>query len=607
MRKDEIFFLLIFSILSFGAQAQCYRFEIDLNKIIDDKLSVSCLLPKLEQPEAIYYMPSVVPGTYSVSNFGRFVSDFRAFDNHGESIEVVRESVNSWRIKNASTLEKITYKVEDTWDSQQNNPIFEPAGSNFEQNQIFCINPYAIFGYIDGYKRLPYQITYTKPEGFYGSTSLKPTLQTATKDVFDVENYLLLADSPILYSLPDTTTLNVGGAEILVSVYSPNKKITSKFIAKEISDILSAQKEYLGGKLPISKYAFLFYFDNNRSRSGMIGALEHSYSSFYYLQESQENNQLSQTIKDVAAHEFFHIITPLSIHSEEIHDFDFISPKMSKHLWLYEGVTEYAATHVQVLYGLLSPQQYLKVLSAKITASASYQKNLPFTELSRHCLDRYKDQYGNVYEKGALIAACLDIRLRELSQGRYTLQKLIQDLATYYGKDKPFKDDELFDKIAEISGLPQIREFFSKYVEGSEELPYQHFFSKVGIEYTPAKPIKYLNFGQVDIEALPQGPTITRIADPNDKTTKNIACLPGDIIIEINGVKATNSNFRELMILSNENQKTTKNTFKVLRNGKTVLLNLPKKSIERKVKDYVAFMTSPDKAQLELRKAWIGY
>ena len=34
-------------------------------------------------------------------------------------------------------------------------------------------------------------------------------------------------------------------------------------------------------------------------------------------------------------------------HSEEIGNFDFQKPKMSRHLWLYEGLTEYAAHHTQ--------------------------------------------------------------------------------------------------------------------------------------------------------------------------------------------------------------------------------------------------------------------
>jgi predicted metalloprotease with PDZ domain len=42
-------------------------------------------------------------------------------------------------------------------------------------------------------------------------------------------------------------------------------------------------------------------------------------------------------------HMNFSYRTPLSIHSKEIQDFDYNDPKMSQHLWMYEGVTEYFA------------------------------------------------------------------------------------------------------------------------------------------------------------------------------------------------------------------------------------------------------------------------
>ncbi|MEY4541337.1 MAG: hypothetical protein RLZZ306_3094, partial [Bacteroidota bacterium] len=42
------------------------------------------------------------------------------------------------------------------------------------------------------------------------------------------------------------------------------------------------------------------------------------------------------------------------------------SPKMSKHLWMYEGMTEYAAGHMQMKYNLIDLPQYLNMLKSKI-------------------------------------------------------------------------------------------------------------------------------------------------------------------------------------------------------------------------------------------------
>ena len=226
-------------------------------------------------------------------------------------------------------------------------------------------------------------------------------------DTFQADNYDHLIDSPLMYAEPDTAIIKVANTEVLISSYSPNKLVSAKEIAASIRETLSAQTEYLGGQLPVDKYAFIFYFMDQPLMS--YGALEHSYSSFYYMPEASID-QMEQQLRDFAAHEFFHIITPLTIHSEEIHHFDFNSPQMSKHLWLYEGVTEYFAGHAQVSGGLIGIPEYVNMLREKLIVSTlNFNDSLAFTDLSKGALNEYEDQYINVYQKGALIGMCLDL------------------------------------------------------------------------------------------------------------------------------------------------------------------------------------------------------
>ena len=99
----------------------------------------------------------------------------------------------------------------------------------------------------------------THPAELYGGTSMIDSNDDPLVDTFEASNYFNLADAPIMYSDADTTTMMVGGAEILVQVYSPNKVMGSKFVMDNVAEILNAQKDYLGGTLPIKKYAFLIY------------------------------------------------------------------------------------------------------------------------------------------------------------------------------------------------------------------------------------------------------------------------------------------------------------------------------------------------------------
>ena len=213
--------------------------------------------------------------------------------------------------------------------------------------------------------------------------------------------------------------------------------------------------------------------------------------------------QLSDIIVRVAAHEFFHIVTPLSIHAEQIGNFDYINPKMSKHLWMYEGVTEYFAGHVQVYEGMMSPEDYLGVIEEKLAGASHFKDDLPFTEMSLGCLDEYENQYLNVYNKGALIGMCLDILLREQSNGEMGVKDMLKKLSLEYGKDKSFKDDELFDKIAEFSS-PSIRTFFKKYVEGSEPLPLEEILGKVGITFKQNVIVREVTLGNISLSFNPE-------------------------------------------------------------------------------------------------------
>jgi predicted metalloprotease with PDZ domain len=348
MKQYFLFFVLFFYLPFIVCAQNKYEFAVDLTKCADDKLTVDLITPTFASSEITYCMPKIVPGTYEIFDFGRFVSNFSATDSAGNNLPVDHFDLNSWKISKATELYKISYKVEDTWDTEIGDPIiFEPAGSNFEADKNFVLNTHCIFGYFEGYTKMPYQITISHSKELVGSCSLPDVTFSGNTDTYKTEDYMQLQDAPMMYSLPDTTILNVGGAQILISVYSPNKVTTSKFIAEKINEILKEQEEYLGGALPIKKYVYLIYLTPSSGLSGASGALEHSYSSMYFLPE-MDQKYLAQTIRDVSAHEFFHIVTPLSIHAEQIGNFDYSNPKISEHLWLYEGTTEYAAGLVQI-------------------------------------------------------------------------------------------------------------------------------------------------------------------------------------------------------------------------------------------------------------------
>ncbi len=606
-----MFALLAASFSGFAQQE--YQFSIDLTQTKDDKLTVNLLTPPTKQKEVVYHLPKIVPGTYAINNYGSYATNFKAFDKRGRTLKVEHSDKNSWKIQKANKLKRISYQVDDTWDTPGIvEDVFEPSGTNIEQDRIFVLNPFGFFGYFQGMEKQPYRVSITKPSGFYGSTSLVNQKKEGNEDVFVTTNYHELADAPMMYNRPDTVWLKVGNADILVSVFSPNSKFSTKDLAADIKPVLEAQKEYLGGTLPIDKYAFIIYM-SDRDDLTRYGALEHSFSSFYYLPETFSAEQLSSTIKNIAAHEFFHILTPLNIHSEEIGDFDYINPRMSQHLWLYEGLTEYAAHHAQLQAGIIDLTTYLDRQAEKIeNARTRYNDTLSFTAMSSNVLETYKDEYANVYEKGALIGLCLDLRLRQLSGGKYGTKDLLRDLSKTYGRDKSFKDDELFDKITELT-YPEIRSFFTRYVEGGELLPLKELFENIGIAYEAQGSKMELDKGfGVNFALLPGTKTII-IASTAGITDlgKRLGLEPMDQIVAVNDEPFNIDTYAA--VLQSYDEK-----FKV---GETVSFTVKRKMTEDVQKEIkltaelressVPYPTLIPEAnattkELELRKSWMG-
>jgi predicted metalloprotease with PDZ domain len=167
---------------------------------------------------------------------------------------------------------------------------------------------------------------------------------------------------------------------------------------------------------------------------------------------------------------------------------------MSRHLWLYEGLTEYAAHHTQLQGGLTTIEQFMESMTEKANrANDDYNPSLAFTKLSLGALDKYKDEYGNVYQKGALIGFCLDLLLRKETNGAYGTQQMMRDLAAQYGPTKSFQDEELFELIERTTKVPAVREFFDRYVSKGNKLPLEELVSTIGMDFGPLLPDR-MNF-----------------------------------------------------------------------------------------------------------------
>lgn len=560
-----------------SAKTQEIKVAIDLNTIQDDKLMVTVFATPSNLDTVTFQIPKTVPGTYSLDNYGKYIENLKAYDTKGKELVATKMGENSWQIANAKKLQKVTYWVNDTYDTETGGggfgggDVFSPAGTNIAPDNVM-LNTHGFIGYFSDKLEVPYTTTITHPATLFGATAMVDNDPSTTQDVFKSFRYADLVEHPIMYAKPDYTTFMVDDMQIIISIYSPNGTHKVSDIAPEMEKIMRAQKKFLGKLNNTKKYAVLLYLsDMQKADAKGFGALEHPTSTTVVMPEMMPNEALLEQLKDVVSHEFFHIVTPLGVHAKEIQYFDFNAPKMSKHLWMYEGVTEYFANLFQVNQGLISEEDFYNRMSDKISQAAAMNDTMPFTLMSANVLDEpYKKQYLNVYQKGALIGMCLDIIIRENSNGQRGILDLMQKLTTEYGVTKPFDDDELFGKITSFT-YPEVKKFLETYVSGTTPIPYNDYFARVGVTQSKRKVP-----GNVFLKG--QTPFIT--VNPE---TKEIIVLPGielptfysalgikngDIIKTINNTNYSIDNIYDLIMSSQSWKENDPITVTIKRDGK---------------------------------------
>ncbi|HMQ45026.1 MAG TPA: peptidase M61, partial [Mariniflexile sp.] len=393
---------------------------INLTKVTNDKAPVTINPGRFTTETVTYYLPKVVQGTYSVSNFGKYIADFKAYDYKGNEMPTTKTDLNTWVIKNAKQLDKITYWVNDTFDQEKEGGIgkeepFSPAGTNIEPSN-YVLNLHGFIGYFDSLKNNQYKLDVTAPVGFVRSSALQ-NLGTKTSDdgtaittSYFAPRYFDITDNPMMYGNLDVEEFQVGDIKIVLSVYSPNKLHSAASLKETVCKMMQAQKNFLGDINTTPRYdIFLYLSDEKEGSPKGMGALEHNTSTVVVLPESMDDDALAESMVDVVSHEFFHIVTPLSVHSEDVHYFDYNNPTFSKHLWMYEGVTEYFANLFQVDQGLIDESEFYNNMMEKIQRSKTMDDAMSFTIMSENVIkEPYKSQYLNVYQKGALIGMCID-------------------------------------------------------------------------------------------------------------------------------------------------------------------------------------------------------
>ncbi len=596
-------------ILRFHLNAQ-HHFFIDFTQVSYDQVTVKAEINSQYHDSIDFHFPKTIPGTYDILNYGKYIEEFNALGKDLQNLKHKKINYNTYRIYQPQNLHLIVYKVNDTFDTLvTENNIFKPAGTNINAYRNFIINGGGFIGFFDNEENQPFTLTLTIPDSLDTfSAHPKQTLPSKKDKMFrfNYKSYHDFIDNPIMICPPDTAQFHIQNTKVTITCFHEKGIKVAHDTKLQLEKSLKAIGNFLP-QLPVDQYVFLIYLKdfepqvsilNSKGKffkkikvlfqlSGMsFGALEHGKSSVYYLFDDG-NKSFIKELQSVAIHEFLHILTPLNLHTEHVGNFNYINPIFSKHLWLYEGSTEYHAGLVQIQNHLLSIEEYFeKYIQEKLLNAKKFPiRKMTFAQMSQNVmLPKYQKEYYQVYELGALLAMYLDIEIIHLTDGQKTLKTVILELLNKYGLNQNIPEEKLIAEFVNIVH-PDLQKFFDNYILGNQYPNFEEQLKKVGIIYQrvnfPSIPVVIID-GEI-VKIQDKAYKVFQIGDHVTRQMLDDACYDAEGNLLSDGIITH---------------------VEVIRNGQKQVIHFP---VRTKMGEY-QFVKNPNASQKEVqrRKIWIG-
>ena len=413
---------------------------------------------------------------YQIRDFAQYLNWLHAKDRAGNPLPVRQENKSRWKIQGAAEGAVVEYQIFS--DSPG------PFGAQLNSHHAFFNLAQILMYPVDArnsamavrFDRIPHAWSVATP------------LASRPDGGYSADNYDRLVDSPAEIGEFQEADFDEAGGHFRVIVDADPADYQMEKITAALRKIVAAAITWMNDR-PFDTYMFLYHFPRGPAGGGM----EHAYSTAIDI-NAEMIKQNPDAIAGVTAHEFFHLWNVKRIRPQSLEPVDYSAENYTRALWFSEGVTSTAEDTIELRAGLLDEKQYLVRLGEEITElerrpahlTQSVEESSLDAWLEGNAYYRRPERSISYYNKGELLGVMLDLALRDASHGRASLRELLQWMnATYARKGRFFDDSTGIREAAEAASHSDLASFFSRFVAGTEEIPWNDFFRSVGLRVEP--------------------------------------------------------------------------------------------------------------------------
>ena len=443
-------------------------------------------------------LPVWIPGSYLVREFARHLQGMAA-QQGGRACPVQQTDKASWRVDcDPNQPLELSYAVY-AFDNSVRTAWLDADRGFFNGTSLFL--------QVEGQADQPHTLDLDAPDdrlSWQAATGLAPVrVNRRGFGRYRAPNYDTLVDCPVELGVFWSGEFVVRGVPHRFVVAGAAETFDGERLLRDAQTICEQEMLFwhgqagsaAAGQPPFSSYVFML----NAVHDG-YGGLEHGNSTALICprkdlprkpsagHKTTKPSEGYTTLLGLISHEYFHTWNVKRLRPSEFAQYDYTQENYTELLWFFEGFTSYYDDLLLRRAGLIDDATYLRLLGKTINQvlQAPGRKVQSVAQASFDAWVKYYRPDENTanatisyYTKGALVALCLDLSLR--NEGKTTLDDVMRGLWARCAGG-PMTEQQVRDVVQQLAGRAFAKEF-KDWVHGLRDLPLKALLEQHGLTY----------------------------------------------------------------------------------------------------------------------------
>jgi predicted metalloprotease with PDZ domain len=359
-------------------------------------------------------------------------------------------------------------------------------------------NGTSVFLSVDGQLDSAIEVDIVAPEGAaFSSWNVATSLPAKSIDVrgfgsYKAADYDELIDHPVEMGTFERVAFSACGVPHELVLTGHYHTDTAR-IAADLKRICETEIHFFGEPAPVERYVFLVMVVGEG-----YGGLEHRASTALLVSRDTLPVPGDETLSDgyiqflgLCSHEYFHTWNVKRIKPLVFQPYELAAESYTRLLWFFEGMTSYYDDLLLLRSGLINTDQYLELLGKTISRvhRGGGRLKQSVTDSSFDAWNKFYKQDENApnaivsyYAKGALVALCLDAKIRAITGNQQSLDCLMRRIWEHWLSTKTGLTETQPEVLASELCNTDLTKFFNSVLYSTDELPLDEAFQSLGLK-----------------------------------------------------------------------------------------------------------------------------